>query len=102
MAIEHVYMYMNSSIIHDEILAHRLGLVPIMANPREFKFIGKEDDVSFVSFVLLSIWGARERGREKGTGKESVDVSVDVSVAHGTLIRSSFFNFDLRCAPPKI
>ncbi|CAN0473978.1 unnamed protein product, partial [Ascophyllum nodosum] len=23
-AIEHVYMFMNSSIIHDEILAHRL------------------------------------------------------------------------------
>lgn len=42
MAIEHVYMFMNSSIIHDEILAHRLGLIPIMANPRMFEYIGEE------------------------------------------------------------
>ncbi|CAM9322530.1 unnamed protein product [Ectocarpus sp. 12 AP-2014] len=41
-AIEHVYMFMNSSIIHDEILAHRLGLIPIMANPRMFEFVGEE------------------------------------------------------------
>lgn len=45
-AIEHVYMFMNSSIIHDEILAHRLGLVPIMANPRMFQFFGASEDVS--------------------------------------------------------
>lgn len=44
MAIEHVYMFMNSSIIHDEILAHRLGLVPIMANPRMFEFMGEDGE----------------------------------------------------------
>lgn len=44
MAIEHVYMFMNSSIIHDEILAHRLGLIPIMANPRMFQYFGEEGD----------------------------------------------------------
>lgn len=35
-------MFMNSSIIHDEILAHRLGLVPIMANPHMFESMGEE------------------------------------------------------------
>lgn len=44
-AIENVYMFMNSSIIHDEILAHRLGLIPIMADPHKFVFMqpGEEE-----------------------------------------------------------
>jgi len=41
MAIEHVYMWQNSSIMHDEVLAHRLGLVPIMVDPRLFEAFGK-------------------------------------------------------------
>ena len=32
-----VSTYENSSIIQDEVLAHRLGLVPIKADPRGFK-----------------------------------------------------------------
>ncbi|RLN66419.1 hypothetical protein BBJ28_00016536 [Nothophytophthora sp. Chile5] len=37
MAIEHVYIWNNSSIIQDEVLAHRLGLVPLRVDPREFQ-----------------------------------------------------------------
>lgn len=36
MAIETIHMHENTSILHDEVLAHRLGLVPIMADPNEF------------------------------------------------------------------
>jgi DNA-directed RNA polymerase I and III subunit RPAC1 len=36
MAIEKVFVYDNSSILHDEFLAHRLGLVPIFADPTMF------------------------------------------------------------------
>lgn len=53
-AIEHVYMFMNSSIIHDEILAHRLGLIPILANPRAFEYFGEEGgEQDEVSLLLL-------------------------------------------------
>ena len=38
MAIEKVIMYQNTSVIHDEILSHRLGLIPIKADPRLFTF----------------------------------------------------------------
>ena len=44
MAIEKVYVYNNTSVMHDEILAHRLGLVPIKADPRLFEFKEGEGD----------------------------------------------------------
>lgn len=44
MAIEKVYMYNNTSIIQDEVLAHRLGLIPLKADPRLFEY--KSDDTN--------------------------------------------------------
>ena len=38
MAIEKVFIYNNTSIVQDEILAHRLGLIPIKADPRMFEY----------------------------------------------------------------
>lgn len=45
MAIEKVHIYNNTSIIQDEVLAHRLGLIPIKADPRlfEYKSEGRSD-----------------------------------------------------------
>ncbi|VIO97926.1 RNA polymerase Rpb3/Rpb11 dimerisation domain containing protein [Brugia malayi] len=37
LAIEKVYLYQNTSIIPDEVLSHRFGLLPIKADPRLFK-----------------------------------------------------------------
>jgi DNA-directed RNA polymerase I and III subunit RPAC1 len=44
MAIEHVYMWNNTSIIHDEVLAHRLGLVPINVDARLFEEMEPGED----------------------------------------------------------
>ncbi len=38
MAIEDCFIQNNTSIIPDEILAHRIGLIPLKADPREFNF----------------------------------------------------------------
>jgi len=38
MAIEDVFILNNTSIMHDEVLAHRLGLIPIKADPNDFSF----------------------------------------------------------------
>lgn len=35
---ETVYFSENTSIMQDEVLAHRLGLIPIKADPREFEY----------------------------------------------------------------
>ena len=37
-------MYQNTSIIHDEVLAHRLGMIPIVADPDEFIFKKTNDE----------------------------------------------------------
>jgi DNA-directed RNA polymerase I and III subunit RPAC1 len=36
MAFDKAVIYQNTSIIHDEVLAHRIGLVPVFADPDEF------------------------------------------------------------------
>lgn len=43
-AIENVYMWNNTSIIHDEVLAHRLGMIPINVDARLFDPIEEGDD----------------------------------------------------------
>lgn len=45
MAIEKVHIINNTSIIQDEVLAHRLGLIPLKADPRLFDF--KEEGKKF-------------------------------------------------------
>jgi len=44
MATEKVYIYNNTSIIQDEILAHRLGLIPLKADPRKFEYKLEQSD----------------------------------------------------------
>lgn len=36
MAFEKVHIYNNTSVIQDEVLAHRLGLIPLKADSRLF------------------------------------------------------------------
>ncbi|QCD78199.1 DNA-directed RNA polymerases I and III subunit RPAC1-like [Vigna unguiculata] len=38
MAIERVYIANNTSVVQDEVLSHRLGLVPIRIDPRLFEY----------------------------------------------------------------
>ena len=38
MAIEKVTIIQNTSVIPDEVLAHRMGLIPIKADPRLYEF----------------------------------------------------------------
>ncbi|KAG2394741.1 DNA-directed RNA polymerase IV and V subunit 3B DNA-directed RNA polymerase [Vigna angularis] len=38
MAIERVYIANNTSVVQDEVLSHRLGLIPIRVDPRLFEY----------------------------------------------------------------
>lgn len=39
MAIEKVLVANNTSVIQDEVLAHRLGLIPVIVDPRLFAYM---------------------------------------------------------------
>ena len=55
MAIEHVYVWNNTSVIHDEVLAHRIGLVPLNVPPALFQYrnpTGVPTDQDTVVFKL--------------------------------------------------
>ena len=75
MALEHVYMWNNTSLIHDEVLCHRLGLVPLNVDPRLFDEFGLEvdeesgelasTDRNTIVFRLHVVCGRDEREDEK-------------------------------------
>ena len=45
LAIEKVVIFQNTSIVQDEVLAHRLGLIPIRADPTRFRYLHEDDGV---------------------------------------------------------
>lgn len=55
MAIEHVYIQQNTSIIQDEVLSHRLGLIPIKADPRLFDMIGEDDEATDLNTLVFKL-----------------------------------------------
>ncbi|KAL6079664.1 DNA-directed RNA polymerases I and III subunit RPAC1 [Balamuthia mandrillaris] len=55
MAIENVYIRNNTSIIQDEVLAHRLGLIPIKVDPRLFQFKAPEDDPTDDNTIVFQL-----------------------------------------------
>ena len=43
-AAEYVYIFNNTSVIQDEVLAHRIGLVPLKVDPDQLTWINSEAD----------------------------------------------------------
>jgi DNA-directed RNA polymerase I and III subunit RPAC1 len=62
MAIEHVFIANNTSIIQDEVLAHRLGLIPIKVDPRLFEYRKVGQDATDENTIIFKLhvrcsWG---------------------------------------------
>ena len=54
-AIEKVNMWQNTSVIPDEVLAHRMGLVPIKVDPREFEYKDKKKEYNENNCVQFNL-----------------------------------------------
>jgi DNA-directed RNA polymerase I and III subunit RPAC1 len=54
-AIETVYIRDNTSMIQDEVLAHRLGLIPIKADPRKFEPIVNPNEYTDTNTLVFNL-----------------------------------------------
>jgi DNA-directed RNA polymerase I and III subunit RPAC1 len=54
MAIETVYIQDNTSIMQDEVLAHRLGLLPLKVDPRLFDFHPKQGEHTETDTIVFN------------------------------------------------
>lgn len=69
MAIEKVLIANNTSVIQDEVLAHRLGLIPIKADPRLFDFMSENDTPNEKNTIVFKLHVSCEKGGPRLTVK---------------------------------
>ncbi|GKA52630.1 DNA-directed RNA polymerases I and III subunit RPAC1 isoform X1 [Tanacetum coccineum] len=62
MAIEKVLIQYSSSVVQDEVLAHRLGLVPIKVDPRLFDYMSENDVPNEKNCIVFDLHFKNEKG----------------------------------------
>ncbi|PRQ35101.1 putative DNA-directed RNA polymerase [Rosa chinensis] len=70
MAIERVLIANNTSVIQDEVLSHRLGLIPIKADPRLFEFTENNAANEKNTIVFGLKVRCEKQGKRKGPKRE--------------------------------
>ncbi|KAF7847486.1 hypothetical protein BT93_L2910 [Corymbia citriodora subsp. variegata] len=58
MAIENVLIANNTSVVQDEVLAHRLGLIPIKVDPRLFDYLSENDTPNEKNTIVFKLHGS--------------------------------------------
>jgi hypothetical protein len=90
MAIERVNIYDNTSIIQDEVLAHRLGLLPVYADPDDFTFMWESEGESTPENTIALALDVQCRARP---GAPETAMPID------RFINSNVYTKDLRWVP---
>ncbi|PIN09740.1 RNA polymerase I and III, subunit RPA40/RPC40 [Handroanthus impetiginosus] len=62
MAIEKVFIANNTSVVQDEVLAHRLGLIPLKVDPRLFNYMSENDEPNERNTIVFKLHVRCERG----------------------------------------
>ena len=76
MAIEHVFVWNNTSIVQDEVLAHRLGLVPLTGAAEGLRWLqwnrvpAKEQDLTDCNTVVMKLQVECTRNKDAKKGEE--------------------------------
>lgn len=70
MAIEDIFLIKNTSILQDEALGHRLGLVPIFADPTRFDFRGPKEKANEKNTIVFRLVATFEKTRNPTENKK--------------------------------
>lgn len=69
-----MWIAVNSSVIQDEVLAHRVGLIPIKADPRKLEYVGageEETDKDTIVFHFDVECSSQLSGHVKANGEKA-------------------------------
>lgn len=72
MAIENVSIYQNTSVIPDEVLSHRLGLIPIKADADQFNYKDQDDEHTESNSIHLKLHIANTTNTEKSVYSKDI------------------------------
>ncbi|GJQ09492.1 hypothetical protein GpartN1_g3719.t1 [Galdieria partita] len=86
MAIECVLISDNTSVIHDEILAHRLGLVPIQADPESFQDYHKGEEPQENNTIVFKLQVECKQNPQARPGAEPEESYINSHVYSRDLI----------------
>ncbi|KAM7277799.1 hypothetical protein ACFE04_004933 [Oxalis oulophora] len=70
MAIEKVLIANNTSVVQDEVLSHRLGLIPIEVDPRLFEYLSENDKPNEKNTIVFKLHVKCKRGSPRISGSE--------------------------------
>jgi len=97
MAIERVLIYDNSSVIQDEVLAHRLGLIPIKADPRQFEYRQESEKVDLECTDEKEAHSGKYESSEKDTLK--FRLKVECKKGKNELINDVIYSSHMKWIP---
>lgn len=88
-ALEYVYMINNTSLLHDEVLAHRIGLIPLNVDPRLFEDLDDPDEATDLNTVVFKLQVSCETPLNplgEKTKDDGMDVDTDPNVAQNAVL----------------
>ncbi|KAH9607188.1 hypothetical protein KSS87_021254 [Heliosperma pusillum] len=88
MAIEKVLIANNTSVIQDEVLAHRLGLIPLKVDPRLFSYKSEKDEPNEKNTIVFGLHARCKRGAQRLTGITLLPFEVSVIERKGFFVKS--------------